>query len=248
MAGDWIKFEKATLDKPEVFEMAGLLGIDPDAVIGKLLRVWDWFDDQSKDGCAPVTLAAQLNRNTGCADFTQAMIEVGWLEVSNNRLTIPNFDRHNGETSKARALSAKRMAKSRKKCYADTATSSVTKTQPEKRREEKSNNPPNPQGGTNRRKKLNPKTAKVAANSPTMIRINSWFERRPETLWTLAEADALESADPSEAELDGMEAFYTAPDHPDAPLHRRTAVITLLNNWPSELDKARNYARKRRAE
>ena len=45
MAGDWLKFEKVTMDKPEVFEMAGILGIDPDAVVGKLLRVWSWFDD-----------------------------------------------------------------------------------------------------------------------------------------------------------------------------------------------------------
>ena len=136
MAGDWIKFEKATLDKPEVFEMAGILGIDPDAVIGKLLRVWDWFDDQSVDGYAPVTLAAQLNRNTGCAGFTDAMQKVGWMEISNNRLKIPNFTRHNGQTAKDRSLAAKRMAKSRSKSDGESVTSSATKTQPEKRREE----------------------------------------------------------------------------------------------------------------
>ncbi len=144
MAGDWIKFEKSTLDKPEVFEIAGILGIDPDAVIGKLLRVWNWFDDQSIDGCAPVTLAAQLNRNTGCAGFTQAMQQVGWMEIGEDRLRLPNFHRHNGETAKQRALSAKRMQKSRLKCYADSATSGATKTQPEKRREEKSTNTPLP--------------------------------------------------------------------------------------------------------
>lgn len=137
MAGDWIKFEKSTLDKPEVFEMAGILQIDPDAVIGKLLRVWDWFDDQSIDGYAPVTLAAQLNRNTGCADFTLAMQKVGWLEVEGDRLKVPNFSRHNGQTAKDRALSAKRMAKSRAKSYGDSVTNTATKTQPEKRREEK---------------------------------------------------------------------------------------------------------------
>jgi hypothetical protein len=80
-----------------------------------------------------------------------------------------------------------------------------------------------------------------------MIRINKWFDRRPDTLWTIAEADALESADPSEAELNGMEAFYVADEDPSDPLFRRTAIITLLNNWPSELDKARNYARKQRS-
>ena len=33
MAGDWIKFEIATPDKPEVWEIAESLDIDPDAVI-----------------------------------------------------------------------------------------------------------------------------------------------------------------------------------------------------------------------
>jgi len=146
MAGDWIKFEKSTLDKPEVFEMAGILNLDPDAVIGKLLRVWDWFDDQSLDGYAPVTLAAQLNRNTGCAEFTAAMQQVGWMVIENDRLKIPNFTRHNGQTAKDRSLSAKRMAKSRGKSCGDSVTSSVTKAQPEKRREDKSNTPIAPKG------------------------------------------------------------------------------------------------------
>jgi len=139
MAGDWIKFEKATLDKPEVYEMAGILGIDPDAVIGKLLRVWDWFDDQSLDGYAPVTLAAQLNRNTGYAGFTEAMKQVGWMIQEGSKISIPNFQRHNGETAKQRALSAKRMAKKRSKSDDGSVTSSVTSSQPEKRREEKIN-------------------------------------------------------------------------------------------------------------
>jgi len=143
MAGDWIKFEKATLNKPEVFEMAGILDLDPDAVVGKLLRVWDWFDDQSRDGYAPVTLAAQLDRNTGVTGFVKAMEKVGWAVMENNRIGIPNFSRHNGQTAKDRALSAKRMAKQRGKSYGDVTlsgvTPSVTPPQPEKRREEKSN-------------------------------------------------------------------------------------------------------------
>jgi hypothetical protein len=56
MAGDWIKFDTSTPDKPEVFEMAAELGIDPDAVVGKLLRVWKWFDQQTTDGNAPLTV------------------------------------------------------------------------------------------------------------------------------------------------------------------------------------------------
>ncbi len=40
MAGDWIKVQHVTPDKPEVWQIADRLDIDPDAVVGKLIRVW----------------------------------------------------------------------------------------------------------------------------------------------------------------------------------------------------------------
>jgi len=96
-------------------------------------------------------------------------------------------------------------------------------------------------------KKSNPDNQRVEVNTPTMSRINGWFGRRPDTLWTITECRALEEINPSEAELEGMEAFYTADEHPNDPLFRRTNVITMLNNWrKTELDKARGYARKQR--
>ena len=52
MAGDWIKIEHATPDKPEVFRMAMQLGITPEHVSGCLLRVWIWADAQTLDGNA----------------------------------------------------------------------------------------------------------------------------------------------------------------------------------------------------
>jgi len=134
-----MKFEKSTLDKPEVFEMAEMLDIDPDAVVGKLLRVWNWFDDQSHNGDAPVTVRALLDRYTGVTGFTQSMESVGWLSVDGKTMSLPNFDRHNGQTSKNRALTAKRMAKSRSKSDAKSDAPIVTPSSPEKRREEKSN-------------------------------------------------------------------------------------------------------------
>ena len=140
MAGDWIKFEKATLDKPEVFDMAVILEIDPDAVVGKLLRVWNWFDDQSLDGNASVTVRALLDRYSGVTGFTEAMESVGWLIVEGESMTLPNFDRHNGQTAKTRALTAKRVTKSKAKSNAkgnaSTVTSIVTPSLPENRIED----------------------------------------------------------------------------------------------------------------
>ena len=140
MAGDWITIQHATPDKPEVGIIAETLGIDIDAVVGKLLRVWIWADQQTYDGNAGSVTRALLDRVTGVAGFANAMIEAGWLIDSEGGLLFPNFDRHNGETSKRRALTNKRVQKHRAernaKCNASSVTDSVTKTLPEKRREE----------------------------------------------------------------------------------------------------------------
>ena len=140
MAGDWIKIEHALPDKPEVIQMADLLGIDPDAVVGKLLRFWNWCDVQCVNGDALSVTKTFLDRITFCKNFSSAMIRVGWLVEDGETLSVSNFDRHNGKTSKLRALSNRRMAKSRA-CYAPSVTNvtlpASQKAQPEKRREEK---------------------------------------------------------------------------------------------------------------
>ncbi|MEW6647827.1 MAG: DnaT-like ssDNA-binding domain-containing protein [Pseudomonadota bacterium] len=110
MAGDWIKFEIATPNKPEVWEIAGALEIDPDAVVGKLLRVWAWFDEHTENGNAPSVTKTLLDRQVGVAGFCDAMIAAGWMKENNGAITLPNFERHNGKTAKNRALTAKRVA------------------------------------------------------------------------------------------------------------------------------------------
>jgi len=146
MAGDWIKFEIATSDKPEVWAIAESLGIDADAVVGKLLRIWSWFDQQTQEGNAvgngaSVTSSvtrALLNRRVSVSGFCEAMIEVGWMLDDGQNLTLPKFDRHNGKTAKSRALTAKRVATHKAKSNAGSVTSSVSGALPreEKRREE----------------------------------------------------------------------------------------------------------------
>jgi hypothetical protein len=114
MAGNWIKFDTSTSDKPEVWSIATSLGIDPDAVVGKLLRVWAWFDDHSEKGNAPIVTRALLDRKVGVTGFVTAMIEAGWMEEKDGVLALPNFDRHNGQTAKNRVLTAKRVAAHKK--------------------------------------------------------------------------------------------------------------------------------------
>lgn len=121
MAGDWIKIEMTTPDKPEVVCIAAELGIDADAAFGKLFRVWSWFDQHSTNGHAPSVTRSALNRVSGVPNFCDAMENVGWLIDDGESIRLPNFDRHNGESAKKRALAADRKRKSRTK--SDTVTS-----------------------------------------------------------------------------------------------------------------------------
>lgn len=144
MAGDWIKFDVTTPDKPEVVKMAAVLGVDQDAVVGKLLRVWVWADQNSitsNGGCNGVTVtSAFLDRLTFCPGFTQAMRSVGWLVGEDGNLSLPNFERHNGKTAKERAVTNRRVAKSRAgkgsgngAGVTDVAVAALQKPLPEKR-------------------------------------------------------------------------------------------------------------------
>lgn len=113
MAGDWIKMEVNLPDKPEVHAIAGMLGVEPDLVVGKLLRVWAWFDQHTEDGNAVGVTIALVDRLTSVVGFGEAMSFAGWLTKNDRTLTVVNFDRHNSESAKKRALSAKRQKKYR---------------------------------------------------------------------------------------------------------------------------------------
>jgi flagellar biosynthesis GTPase FlhF len=140
MAGDWIKLQKDTPDKPEVLAIASRMNLDPDAVVGKLVRIWSWFDTHTVDGNALSVTFSLLDRLAGVTGFAEQMTFVGWLNQEGHVLTLPNFEYHNGETAKKRALGKNRQNKHRSndESNANSNASSVTNALPEKRREEKS--------------------------------------------------------------------------------------------------------------
>lgn len=129
MAGDWMKIELELPDKPEVHSIANTLEMDSDCVVGKLVRVWQWFDKHTTNGNALGVTYSLLDRITGVTGFGEAMIKVGWIEQNDNILTMPKFDRHTSASAKTRALTNKRVLKIRN-------GASVTLALPEKRREE----------------------------------------------------------------------------------------------------------------
>lgn len=140
MAGEWIKVEITTPDKPELMKAARILGVDRDLVFGKLVRLWGWFDKNSVDGRVDGVVSTDVDRLVDMDGFCEALKSVGWLEYDDDAeiVTLPNFDVHNGETAKQRASRNKRQAKWRENVDGgvDKGASTKASTREEKRREE----------------------------------------------------------------------------------------------------------------
>ena len=162
MAGDWLKMECSTPDKPEVLAITAHMGWDdPDLTVGKLFKLWRWFDQHTISGNAVGVTPALLDRVIGVTGLTLAMAKVGWIFVTEDGISLPNFDRHNGETAKNRALGAKRAASFKAKggskgkenqsltlCGTKSNAVCVTSALPrEEKRREDINNPLPPGGG-----------------------------------------------------------------------------------------------------
>jgi hypothetical protein len=141
MAGDWIKYDVTLPEKPEVWRIAEKTGLDTDAVIGKLLRIWAWFDAHTEDGTCNDVSVTQLDGIARHPEFSTAMVDVGWMVIHRrgNRISIPKFDTHNGKSAKKRALTNARVKRFRN---AGHDTDSVAKSLPEKNREDKTPKPP----------------------------------------------------------------------------------------------------------
>src|SRR3990172_5884889 len=131
MAGDWIKVEHATTDKAEVLRIAELLGIKRRECLGLLFDFWIWLDKNCDDS---VTLLSRrsLDDVTQTPGFASCLEAVGWAKFDDTTglIRIINFDRHNGNTAKTRALTQSRMKRLRDAPVTPTPS-------PEKRREEK---------------------------------------------------------------------------------------------------------------
>lgn len=100
-------------DKPEVHQISALLQLEPDAVVGKLIRVWSWFDKQTVDGHAPSVTHSVVDRVAQRDGFAEAMSTAYWLEQSKDGLRMPKFDTWNGQSAKKRALANRRQSKKR---------------------------------------------------------------------------------------------------------------------------------------
>jgi hypothetical protein len=84
------------------------------------------------------------------------------------------------------------------------------------------------------------KRIRVDANSPAMETIGKFFGRKPGTLWTVAEGAALFELKPTPDEVEILARYYAIELEKESD-YRRRDLATLLNNWQTEIDRARTH-------
>lgn len=110
----WIKIRTNLHDDPAVWEIAEALQMESYAVIGRLHAMWAWFDSQATAENPWVTVStAAMDKRLDCPGWCSAVANAGWLIIEGNRLGVPNFERHNGQSAKERALTQIRQTRHR---------------------------------------------------------------------------------------------------------------------------------------
>lgn len=208
MAG-WIKLRHDVLDAPEIRGAARATGLDCDQVLGKLARLWSWADRHGVDGLIKSAVLEDVDEQVGHVGFGSALVSVGWLDLNEMGVVIPNWDRHFSDSAKARALGANRAEKHRNAQSVTDSPSGVTlgalpdETETETREDKKL--PPLPREGFDRAAWQRLRKAWNAGAGKAWKPVNP----HPKTVERLAEAGWLEEALQAVARLPRCRFFRT---------------------------------------
>jgi hypothetical protein len=121
---------------PKVVRLASALKADRFRIVGGLHSAWSLFDAHSEDGSLVGYTVDVLDDLIGWPGFSQAMANVGWLDVTPQGLVLPRFDAHNGQSAKRRAQDADRKRVRRMSASEADARPENVRPREEKRREE----------------------------------------------------------------------------------------------------------------
>jgi len=109
MAGDWIKVEKVTPDKQEIRLIARSCGVSLAEAFTAWFRLWCWLDGETDSGHMNVLTATDCDDLGRLVGLGNALVKVGWIEFfADGGAILINWDRHNGESAKKRALAFER--------------------------------------------------------------------------------------------------------------------------------------------
>lgn len=149
---DWIKWVVGLEETPQVISMAEQLKTSPEEVAARCMKVWAWAQRVTRDGNVASVTPKHVDRPAGLTGFGAELVRVGWLSETDSGIAFVNWQEHNSQGAKTRALTSRRVQKHREKPPPkgnDASVTSVTpETLPEEKREEL-NNPPNPPSQAN---------------------------------------------------------------------------------------------------
>jgi len=78
--------------------------------------------------------------------------------------------------------------------------------------------------------------------SKLQLGVGGWFGRKPTTEWSARELKAWKDFNPDADDLTLLDAFYSLDAPPEARnFYRRNDLLTFLNNWRGEIDRARQF-------
>lgn len=77
--------------------------------------------------------------------------------------------------------------------------------------------------------------------SSIQLRLNKLYNRRETTTWSDKERKAFKALAITEPDLELIERYYRDENHRNGSDYRRRDLLTLLNNWTGELDRARKF-------
>jgi hypothetical protein len=154
MAGEWIAYDLALPEKPEVQELIDITGEPVEVVIYRMLQLWGWASLHCADGRAKMTPPRLCRVCGGTIDFWQAVESVGWLkfDAQDGTVAVSGWDRRFSQSAKERAAARNRAAESREKHPEPEAHAPVRKKRthpcasgaPEERRGDREEDPPPP--------------------------------------------------------------------------------------------------------
>lgn len=116
MAGEAIISLRVEIwQQPEVLQIAEALDLTEFDAVGRLARIWGWAVNHAVDGIAAGLSSRTVDTLVRLPGFAAAMEAVGWLQIADDGLHFPAWDRWLSRTARKRVEAAVRKARSRSK-------------------------------------------------------------------------------------------------------------------------------------
>ena len=108
----WIKIRVSLPTDPRVVRMAEILGKSIPEIVGACVMLWAWADTHTATGKLTGVSPASIDSLIGLEKFSEAAQAVDWMRLTDaGWVVLPRFTKHNGQTAKRRALTARRVAR-----------------------------------------------------------------------------------------------------------------------------------------